>query len=441
MAKVPLGQVLIEQCGTVGKRDGDGLSLIGVDNKIGLHLSRQARLPNLSRYKLLKKGWFAYNPMRINVGSIGYADSDEKVGIISPDYVVFSCSELIHPEYFFHFIKSDIGLLEISKNTGGSVRERLYFHKLSNIEIELPGYSDQEKIVASLNKKRELLNILTRENQFLKKDTQYLRDCILQNAVRGRLTKQDPADEPANKLLERIKAEKQQLIADGKLKKEKPLPPITAEEIPFELPEGWVWCRLGDLAEVGTGATPLTSRKDYYSGNIAWVTSSATGLPFVSEAEKYISEKAIAETNCKIYPIGTLIVAMYGQGKTRGQISELLIESATNQACAAIELVSKSISHKKYVKYYFQKIYDEIRKLSAGGAQPNLNLQKVRETLIPISPPTEEERIVAKVQRLMQNIDLLEEQVQQSQTQAQLLFQAVLREAFESAQLLRFTFT
>ena len=124
MSKVSLGKVLIEQKEAVGTPSGNDLPLIGVDNKTGLHLSRQKRLADVSRYKLLQLHWFAYNPMRINIGSIGFADVESKTGIISPDYVVFSCSELILPEYFFHFIKSDVGLNEISKNTGGSVRER-----------------------------------------------------------------------------------------------------------------------------------------------------------------------------------------------------------------------------------------------------------------------------------------------------------------------------
>jgi len=193
-----------------------------------------------------------------------------------------------------------------------------------------------------------------------------------------------------------------------------------------------VWCRLENIAIVGTGATPLTTNKEYYEGNIPWITSSATGSLFVTEAEKNISEKALKETNCKVYPKGTLIVAMYGQGKTRGQITELLIEAATNQACAAIELKIKDENHKNYIKYFFQKIYLEIRELAEGGAQPNLNLQKIKDTLIPLPPLSEQHRIVAKVQQLLQMLNQLEQQVQQSQTQAQQLLQAVLKEAFSS---------
>ena len=130
------------------------------------------------------------------------------------------------------------------------------------------------------------------------------------------------------------------------------------------------------IAEVGTGATPLTSEKRYYeNGTIPWITSSSTGSDFVYEADNYITEDAINETNCKLNPIGTLVVAMYGQGKTRGQVTELCIEATTNQACATIQLpFTENNILRKYVKNVFKKMYQEIRKLAQGGAQPNLNL-------------------------------------------------------------------
>jgi type I restriction enzyme S subunit len=109
---------------------------------------------------------------------------------------------------------------------------------------------------------------------------------------------------------------------------------------------------------------------------------------------------ALETTSLTLYPKGTLIVAMYGQGKTRGQISELLIEATTNQACAAIVLIEPNRDHRAYVKLVFEKSYDEIRELSAGGAQPNLNVGKVKATPIPLPPLAEQSRIIARVSEL-----------------------------------------
>ncbi len=242
-----------------------------------------------------------------------------------------------------------------------------------------------------------------------------LKQTILQLAVMGKLVRQDPADEPASVLLEKIAAEKAQLIKDKKIKKEKPLPPISDDEKPFELPQGWEWCRLANFSDVGTGATPSRTNSSYWQPEeFSWVSSGETGELFVAKTKEKISRLAVNETNVSIYPVGTLIVAMYGQGKTRGQITELLIEAGTNQACAAIRLINENESHKKYIKLFFLKAYEEIRSFAAGGAQPNLNVGKISTTVIPIPPLNEQKRIVAKVELLMLLCEQLKNRLQES---------------------------
>ncbi|HHE4905772.1 TPA: restriction endonuclease subunit S, partial [Morganella morganii] len=158
-----------------------------------------------------------------------------------------------------------------------------------------------------------------------------LKQTILQLAVMGKLVPQDPDDEPASELLKRIEQEKAELVKQGKIKKQKPLPPVSDEEKPFELPQGWEWCRIIEIAQVGTGATPSRDNPDYWeTPEFNWVTSGETSLPFIFNTAEKISGKAVKETNVSIYSPGTLIIAMYGQGKTRGQITELCISAGTN---------------------------------------------------------------------------------------------------------------
>lgn len=168
-----------------------------------------------------------------------------------------------------------------------------------------------------------------------------------------------------------------------------------------------MWCRLEDIANIGTGATPNRLNKEYYNnGIIPWINSSSTNCTYITEASEYITEKAINETNCKIYPIGTLIVAMYGEGKTRGQVSELLIESATNQACAAISLIDTNI--KAYIKNYFEGNYFHLRKLAEGGNQPNLSIGKISNYTIPLPPLSEQHRITTEIEKCFSIIDIIE---------------------------------
>jgi type I restriction enzyme S subunit len=235
-----------------------------------------------------------------------------------------------------------------------------------------------------------------------------LRELVLTLAMQGKLVDQDSNDPPASELLKEIEAEKQRLVKAGKIKKPKALPRIKPEEVPYQLPHGWEWVRVIDVVDVGTGSTPATTNRDYYGGTIPWYTSSATNKLIADEPKTFITEKAIKETNCKVFPSGSLVIALYGQGKTRGQISELVVAGATNQAIAAMVFFDSSAGIKKFLKYFFMKIYEEIREIAEGAAQPNLNVGKVKETLVALPPLPEQHRIVACIDQLMARCDALE---------------------------------
>jgi type I restriction enzyme S subunit len=244
-----------------------------------------------------------------------------------------------------------------------------------------------------------------------------LEQTILQLAVRGLLVRQDPSDEPASELLQKIRESKNRLIAERKIKRDTQVTLTADAEKPYDLPVSWEWCSLDEIAAVGTGTTPPRDNRDYYfPPSTRWVTSGETGQPFIEDTLQHVSDLALRETSLRVYPVHTLIVAMYGQGKTRGQISELLVPATTNQACAAIVLINEETYHRQYVKLFFEKIYDEIREQAAGGAQPNLNVGKVKSTLIPIPPLPEQSRIVARVQALRRLCTDLRERLTARQT-------------------------
>ena len=265
-------------------------------------------------------------------------------------------------------------------------------------------------------------------------DTKALRQKILDLAIRGKFVPQDPNDEPASVLLERIRAQKQQMVREGKLKSKdikddtvifvgednlhyEKLPDGSVkcieDEIPFDLPESWAWCRIKNICTIGTGATPLKSNSAYYAnGTIPWITSAATSEELITTPADYITERAITETNCSIYPIGTLIIAMYGEGKTRGQISELGIEACTNQACAALQILADDVRLSQYVKSYFQYSYENLRQKAKGGQQSNLNQTIIAETLIAIPPYQETKRIMDSVYQCIDQINTIEEGIE-----------------------------
>ena len=177
----------------------------------------------------------------------------------------------------------------------------------------------------------------------------------------------------------------------------------SAENLPDAeaLPESWIWVRVGTLVEVATGATPLRARTDYYGGDIPWVTSGATNADLITSATEYISDRAIRETNAKVFPPGTLLVAMYGEGQTRGRVAELGFSAATNQAVAALLFDTVSQVLRPYLRLFFLQNYERIRQLSFGGVQPNLSLGVIKATLLPLPPVAEQAEIVRRVEALL----------------------------------------
>lgn len=257
-------------------------------------------------------------------------------------------------------------------------------------------------------------------------DVVSLRFLLLNLAMRGLLVSQSDLDTPAELLLQEIDFERRQLIATKKLKASAVIPLPPEGELPYSLPKGWVWARVIDLVDVGTGATPAKSEPSYYGGRTPWYTSAATNEKFARKPEASITDKALSETNCKVFPAGSLIVALYGQGKTRGQISEITVAGATNQALAALVFLKSSLKSKRFVKYYFEKIYDEIRLQAEGGPQPNLSVGKIKETLVPVPPIEEQERIVARLDELMFLGNQLEQKLRDSRKLAKRLAVSVV---------------
>lgn len=198
-----------------------------------------------------------------------------------------------------------------------------------------------------------------------------------------------------------------------------------------ELPKGWKWVSIEDVATVGTGATPLKSKSEYYGGYIAWVTSGALNDEFVREATDFVTEKAVKETNLSVYPKHTLLVAMYGEGKTRGKCSELLIEACTNQAIAAIYFDEKEISIKPYLKYFLLKNYADVRKKSSGGVQPNLNLGIIKRLQFPLAPIEEQNKIIREIESRLSVADKMEESITKGLQQAEALRQSILKKTFQ----------
>jgi type I restriction enzyme S subunit len=174
------------------------------------------------------------------------------------------------------------------------------------------------------------------------------------------------------------------------------------------IPEGWKAVTLGDISTVCAGGTPSRMKPRYWGGNIAWVTTSEVDFGRITETNQYITREGLDNSAAKLLPPETILIALYGQGKTRGKIAILAIEAATNQACAAISVTSGVLI--EFAFYYLASRYEAIRKLSNTGNQENLNSAIVRSIHILLPPEAEQHAIasaLSDVDALLVGLDRL----------------------------------
>lgn len=187
---------------------------------------------------------------------------------------------------------------------------------------------------------------------------------------------------------------------------------------------------IASIATVGTGSTPLRSNGRFFaSSGTPWVTSAATSNKLITQANEFVTQQAIEAHRLRLYPKGTLLVAMYGEGKTRGQVAELGIEATINQACAAV-VVNETKALTAYVKLALQVNYLSMRELAEGGNQPNLNLSKVKDFQIPLPSLERQEQIVNEANALLSIADRIEARYKAARAYAQRLTPLLLAKAF-----------
>ena len=357
-----------------------------------------------------------------------------------------------------NFIKHYLNFQNLGQFANNAMQPVISKTRISIIKLPIIDLAEQHKIANNLdileNNSEDYKNLdsdllskisvvdkwkeLTIEIQTQKQLIAQLKQAILQEAIQGKLTsewrKQNPDVEPASELLERIKAEKAQLIKEKKIKKEKALPSITEGEIPFELPKGWVWCRLGEVTiDVSYG----TSQK---------ATENNIGVP-VLRMGNITSDGNIIYSNFKyvqddIKDLPRLYLQKDDLIFNRTNSLELVGKSAVFDVSEPYTLASYLIRVRflkniksLFVMYFINSVEcrrNQIEpKVIQQNGQANFNGTKLKNIIVPIPPTEEQKAIVEKVETLMSHCDALEQEVVQSEEHANMLMHAVVKEAFE----------
>ena len=343
----------------------------------------------------------------------------------------------LHPLFLYHYLDVFKELL-IVPLMRGMANVTLPIGSLGELEIPVPPIADQlvwvEKFESTSEKQTKLLNELTHQQTLLKQ----LRQAILQEAIQGKLTEAwraaHPEVEPASALLKRIQAEKARLVKEKKIKKPKPLPPITEDEVPFDLPEGWVWCRLGDVSNFidYRGKTPKKVDK-----GVKLITAKNVKVGyFSSEPEEFITKSDYQKHMTRGIPVDGDILFTTEAPMGNACLLKQIDVFALAQRIITIQTIDFS-SEFLLLVILSSAFKEQLIKKASGVTARGIKSSRLVEILIPLPPLAEQQAIVEQVESLLAKVSQLEQEVEQNRQYAEQLLQSVLREVMQGTERTR----
>ncbi len=372
----------------------------------------------------------------------------------------------LDPAFLSLFLRSPIARSFYDLHAKGTAQKGIYLGKLGTMPIPVPPLAEQSRIVTRVEELMRLCDALEAKGQL--EATQHaqlvtallatlteseapealadnwhriathfdllldrpeavdaLEQTILQLAVRGLLVPQDPQDEPASELLKRIRAEKDKLIAEGKIKRDKPLPPIAKDGQPFALPSGWEWVRVGNIGVTQTGGTPASSKPEYFDGNFPFIgPGQITPAGKILPPEKFISE--VGRLESAVAELGDILMVCIGG--SIGKCAAATYSTAFNQQINSIHPV---LASNEYVLNAMTagEFIAAVVSTATGSATPIISKGKWDLLLLPLPPLAEQSRIVTRLAQLRRLCADLRQRLTASQST-----QAHLAEALVQAQ-------
>lgn len=381
---------------------------------------------------LVKKGDLVISGINVEKGALTIYQGEEDV-LASIHYSAYEFDETqIYILYLKYFLKSREFRKLLIEQSGSGIKNEIKAKHILPLEIKLPSMQEQHRIVERIqaveNDIVELDKEVIQQYEYCKN----LRQSILQQAVEGNLCEQNPDDEPASVLLEKIKKEKDELIKEGKIKKQKNLPPVYDEEKRFDIPYNWEWCKINDISFVtklaGFEFTKYFSLTDYgevpviRAQNVRKNRIDTTNLLYIDMKTSKLLNRCALDKKC-------LLMTFIGAGIGDVAIFDEKQRFHLAPNVAKIELYG---CVEEYILYFLLSTsgQKEIFKYHKATAQPSLSMETIREICIPIPPLQEQRRIVEKVNGLIILCDKLEKEVANIQQYATQLMESVLQEAF-----------
>ena len=324
-------------------------------------------------------------------------------GCIHDGWLVIRDLKGYSPEYLYYLLSSSNLYNQFCNKASGSTVNNLNIDKVNNSVVTLPPLSEQERIVAKLDEVLTEIKIIDELQTQYASNVDALKSKIIDAGIRGQLTEQLPEDGTAEELYQAIQTEKAQLIKDKKIKKEKPLPEITADEIPFEIPDNWKWVRWGDISQsiqygynapaLENGRIKMVRISDIQSNEVLW-----EDVPYCD----------IDEDSIETYLLQPNDILFARTGGTVGK--SYLVEEVPEEAVYAGYLIRtrySSLLSPRYLKYFMQGslYWSQLRNGTIATAQPNCNGKTLGKMIVPLPPLSEQKRIVAKINDVFGALD------------------------------------
>jgi type I restriction enzyme S subunit len=444
--KVKLGSILTEskvisENPDTNKRIKVRLKVLGVEKR-GI----ENEVEGATKQFVRKAGQFIYGKQNFHKGAFGIVPKELDGFESSSDLPAFDVDKSCLPEFLFYFFKQGNYYLELSKIASGVATQRINTSQLFDLEISLPEIEIQKILLKNIkileNNGGEISSELTHQLDLIKQ----LRQAFLREAMQGRFEfPQQPLTEAlegngfetGQQLLAKIKAEKAKLIAEKKLKKEKELAPISEDEIPFEIPENWAWCRLGEICNTITkGSSPNWQGVQYVDSpekGILFITSkNVDSFKIDLTKATYVEEKFNEIEPRSILKKGDLLTNIVGASIGRTALYELDELANINQAVCILRIEHNLINKQFLLNLMNSNFVIELMfKMQFAPGRANLSMGNVANFTIPLPPLHEQEQIVAKLEELMAFCDGLEQSIKESQRYNEQLLQQVLREALQ----------
>lgn len=389
---------------------------------------RGDKAPSRAR-KVIQTGDVLVSMTRPNLNAVALVPAELDSQIASTGFDVLRPNG-VDPRWVFGLVRSQDFIRTMSDLVQGALYPAVRSRDVRAYKAPVAPLAEQmrvaDKLDTVLTKIDTCRERLARVPQILKR----FREAVLEAAISGRLTEEwrggQPSIESGQAVVRAIADSRRRL---GLKSGERRIDDEGIEIPEGPLPESWVWCRVGQIADVRLGGTPSRAEDSYWNGDIPWVSSGEVSNGRIRGTRETICNEGVANSNAKVYPAGSVLIAMIGEGKTRGQSAILDIAASTNQNVAGLVFDGGEISG-EYVWIWALGQYERTRDIGRGGNQPALNGAKIRALPIPIPPRIEQDEIVRRVQHLLGLADLLIRRYGDSVNRVERITPTVLAKAF-----------